>query len=58
MATWAGILNTSPPGDNAPPILTATAVPAVPLPGAFPLFATGLAALCLLGWLRKRKVAA
>jgi hypothetical protein len=27
----------------------------VPLPGALPLFATGLGALGLLGWRRKRK---
>ena len=30
-------------------------VSAVPLPGALPLFATGLAGLGLLGWRRKRK---
>ena len=30
----------------------------VPLPGALPLFATGLAALGLLGWRRKRKAQA
>ena len=29
----------------------------VPLPGALPLFATGLGALGLLGWRRKRKAA-
>lgn len=29
--------------------------PVVPLPGALPLFATGLGALGLLGWRRKRK---
>lgn len=33
-------------------------VHAVPLPAALPLFATGLDALGLLGWRRKRKVAA
>ena len=33
-------------------------VPPVPLPGALPLFATGLGALGLLGWRRKRKAAA
>ena len=32
-------------------------IPATPLPGAFPLFATGLGALGLLGWRRKRKKA-
>ena len=32
--------------------------PAVPLPAALPLFATGLGALGLLGWRRKRKAAA
>jgi hypothetical protein len=33
-------------------------VPAVPLPAALPLFATGLGALGLIGWRRKRKAAA
>lgn len=33
-------------------------VAATPLPGALPLFATGLGALGLLGWRRKRKAAA
>ena len=35
-----------------------TSVSQVPLPGALPLFATGLGALGLLGWRRKRKDAA
>jgi hypothetical protein len=41
-------------------IVNGTAVPlsAVPLPTALPLFATGLGALGLLGWRRKRKAAA
>jgi hypothetical protein len=33
-------------------------VSAVPLPAALPLFATGLGALGLLGWRRKRKASA
>jgi hypothetical protein len=32
-----------------------TAISPVPLPAALPLFATGLGALGLLGWRRKRK---
>ena len=34
-----------------------TSVSAAPLPGALPLFASGLGALGLLGWWRKRKAA-
>jgi hypothetical protein len=36
----------------------ASVYPPVPLPAALPLFATGLGALGLLGWRRKRKAAA
>jgi hypothetical protein len=36
---------------------TATAPNPVPLPAALPLFATGLGALSLLGWRRKKKLA-
>jgi hypothetical protein len=35
--------------------LSLTAVAETPLPAALPLFATGLGALGLLGWRRKRK---
>jgi hypothetical protein len=38
--------------------VTGEAVPETPLPAALPLFATGLGALGLLGWRRKRKAAA
>jgi hypothetical protein len=38
--------------------LTIGASPTTPLPGALPLFATGLGAMGLLGWRRKRKNAA
>jgi len=37
---------------------TMTPIEATPLPAALPLFATGLGAMGLLGWRRKRKVAA
>jgi hypothetical protein len=35
--------------------LTQASIPEVPIPAALPLFATGLGALGLLGWRRKRK---
>ena len=47
--------------DSVPPLQTKGGpihVNAVPLPGALPLFATGLGALGLLGWRRKRKATA
>jgi len=42
----------------APAEVTVTETSVVPLPAALPLFATGLGALGLLGWRRKRKVQA
>ena len=39
-------------------ILGSETVNAVPLPAAFPLFATGLGVIGLIGWRRKRKAAA
>jgi hypothetical protein len=66
--TGAGITgnlnpNSAPTGVSLTAEVTFTApttpgVPQVPLPGALPLFATGLGALGLLGWRRKRKNAA
>jgi hypothetical protein len=43
---------------NGAPIGGEDDISATPLPGALPLFATGLGALGLLGWRRKKKVAA
>jgi hypothetical protein len=42
---------------NPTGLLVSADVPAVPLPAALPLFATGLGALGLLGWRRKKKTA-
>jgi hypothetical protein len=47
-------------GASSPPSITNTTIslvstPLTPLPAALPLFATGLGALGLLGWRRKRK---
>jgi hypothetical protein len=39
-------------------IATIATIATTPLPAALPLFATGLGALGLLGWRRKRKAAA
>jgi hypothetical protein len=44
-------------GGSSDTVLTLTPV-ATPLPAALPLFATGLSALGLLGWRRKRKAQA
>ena len=41
--------------NGLPATLQATSTPVVPLPGALPLFASGLVGLGLLGWRRKRK---
>jgi hypothetical protein len=43
---------------NSDPGTWSTSVTATPLPAALPLFASGLGALGLLGWRRKRKAAA
>ena len=54
LSNSAGILTQASGGG-----LTFTLVPeVVPLPAALPLFATGLGALGLLGWRRKKKAAA
>jgi len=53
--TWCAALSCS--GDDGVNG-TWSVAPAVPLPGALPLFATGLGALGLLGWRRKRKAVA
>ena len=44
--------------NGLPEVLQTTLTPTVPLPGALPLFASGLAGLGLLGWRRKRKAQA
>ena len=48
---WINVLS----GSDA--AFTATFSSAIPLPAAFPLFATALAGMGLLGWRRKRKAA-
>ena len=54
VATGSGTFRLSSMGDTT---FTATAgVSAIPLPAALPLFATGIGALGLLGWRRKRKL--
>jgi hypothetical protein len=50
---WPGVFS----GGSSDTVLTLTPL-ATPLPGALPLFATGLGALGLLGWRRKRKAQA
>jgi hypothetical protein len=46
------------PGSSPLALISGTAtVSSTPLPAALPLFATGLGALGLLGWRRKRKLA-
>ena len=60
--TTLAFLNGDPGADNSNGLdnvaLTDVGPAAVPLPAALPLFATGLGALGLLGWRRKRKNAA
>jgi hypothetical protein len=52
------IANRFGPTTNFEVISTTATFSQVPLPAALPLFATGLGALGLLGWRRKRKAAA
>jgi hypothetical protein len=51
-------LNPCPTSLGCIEVFAPTAAPETPLPGALPLFASGLGALGLLGWRRKRKAAA
>jgi hypothetical protein len=53
---WAG--TDGPAGFLREATFSLTPNSAVPVPAALPLFATGLGALGLLGWRRKRKAAA
>jgi hypothetical protein len=58
-STVLAFLNGDPSNDTSNGLdnitLNATTTSPTPLPGAFPLFATGLGALGLFGWRRKRK---
>jgi hypothetical protein len=57
--TWTTGTNYNAIGGNSVVFnVTTTGPAAVPLPAALPLFATGLGALGLLGWWRKRKTQA
>jgi hypothetical protein len=51
------IAQTSLSPSKASPIIDDVQISTTPLPGAAPRFATGLGALSLLGWRRKRKAA-
>jgi hypothetical protein len=51
-------INTTSTGDGNVDNIVLGAATTVPLPAALPLFATGIGALGLLGWRRKRKAAA
>jgi hypothetical protein len=53
--TWGG---TFAPGVGGAPDQSFTIIAGTPLPTALPLFATGIVALGLLGWRRKRKAQA
>ena len=52
---FGGVLTTKGLFGDGSPIGPLAVDPATPLPAAFPLFATGLGAVGLLGWRRKRK---
>ena len=56
--TESGVLLPDSPGTQTFQILGSREVAETPLPAALPLFATGLGALGLLGWRRKRKAQA
>ena len=51
-------LGLNPPGWTAVANVSVTPVSSTPLPAALPLFATGLGAIGLFGWRKKRKAAA
>ena len=53
--TFAGLGNSSLTANESDSNLTFQRVSEAPLPGALPLFATGLGALGVVGWRRKRK---
>jgi hypothetical protein len=53
--TAPGVYNVGPISISSDAVLTVSDVATTPLPAALPLFATGLGAMGLLGWRRKRK---
>jgi hypothetical protein len=57
-ALWSVSLTVNGQAGGSTNVTISDAAPATPLPAALPLFATGLGALGLLGWRRKRKARA